>query len=759
MCNPVFHFLGAKVVNRDFGRQFTGALLISGAFFITLVSCAFASDPATDDPRLQLPDKSSIMQVANSAPPVVDPQKNAPFSTPGYVPISVTELDKVFADGSAAYLTANLRSMPPVFSIRDNLQLPNSYMTITLPDQMKTFQPLALVKLPDSSIVALVQAPDSYTTSSFNLALSPNISPKSVYVVSIMPSVPDSNYYMLVPPSQSIKPVNVLSTVPLTNNILKNSMPAPLIQNLVNLNSIPVSSLNYIVSIMPNMPDSNYYVLVPSTSLINPANISLTAPLTNTIPPGAITSPAIQYPLNINSTPASYPITVLVTPDATLYSLPKPNISAPNALMPQSIDAPVIQIQWNAVNPVVAAPVPDVIAQSTVSVPVEPPQVITSAGPEKPIIVPAAELDISAKTEPEAAQSAESKPAIPASFKIKQDKPSNNAGAEVAYTDITWAAKPSAKEADKSIKEPALGKEKPAARESTTRESTGKKVSNKQTINASSISAEVKLLVSKAKQAIVAQKQAFQKNQAIAAQKVTRMLAQKARIIANKTAVFIKSAASVVDTFFAKAKKAVISNIRFAASLKDQAQEKLRGLVNGIIKVLKMVIPDEQITTDTRNNNPLPLAVVKDQRIDPLGPAMPRITTGNQNSNPAPFGAIISSAIPNRIMNANMLFVDTIKKNAVNYARTGLSPPQTVSIHSTALLSASNQPVLIVRAFNACASPAVFRALSPAYNALFLIFTSHSSIPLSCLNAGTFNSRNRGFLITTDLFTKGERHD
>ena len=113
------------------------------------------------------------------------------------------------------------------------------------------------------------------------------------------------------------------------------------------------------------------------------------------------------------------------------------------------------------------------------------------------------------------------------------------------------------------------------------------------------------------------------------------MLAKSGQKIALKTAAFVKNSSAVVESVLTKTKKAAISPIQYASSLKKDLNENLRGLISGIIKALKTAIPKEQVTIDTLKNNQLPMPIAGDRNTDPLGPPIPKITSGDQGTDPA----------------------------------------------------------------------------------------------------------------------------
>jgi len=88
-----------------------------------------------------------------------------------------------------------------------------------------------------------------------------------------------------------------------------------------------------------------------------------------------------------------------------------------------------------------------------------------------------------------------------------------------------------------------------------------------------------------------------------------------------------------------------------------------------------------------------------DNKQDPLSPPVRKTVADMDGGDQLPLSATVSRAVLDQIEPINSIgFIDTIKRNAVNYDRTGLSPPDMASIHSSALLSASNRSIRIFSA-------------------------------------------------------------
>lgn len=225
-----------------------------------------------------------------------------------------------------------------------------------------------------------------------------------------------------------------------------------------------------------------------------------------------------------------------------------------------------------------------------------------------------------------------------------------------------------------------------------------------------------------------------------------KQTAAAARMLAKQThSLTQKTASSVIDGFYAvknslsKAKTTALTQIKFAANLKSKAYENASGWIKGIIPIFKMAIPNEELPLlmdlSFIDRNALPAAHTADNKQDPLSPPVRKTVADMDGGDPLLGSATVSRAVLDQIGPKNSIgFIDIHKKNAVNYDRTGLSPPDTASIHSSALLSASNRSIRIFSA------------------RLFSIINAH---PLSLLVSGGINSKDRGFCLYNNLLTKG----
>lgn len=230
-----------------------------------------------------------------------------------------------------------------------------------------------------------------------------------------------------------------------------------------------------------------------------------------------------------------------------------------------------------------------------------------------------------------------------------------------------------------------------------------------------------------------------------------KMLTKKTHSLSQKTA------SSVIDGFYAvqkslsTAKVTARKHIKSVTNLKNKAYEHTSGWIKGIIPILELVIPNEDMPLLLglllQDSSTLPSAVSGNEHKDPL-PAPLRKTLGEGNAGDQnPLSGIVARKAWKPINPTHSInIIDMVRKNAVNYTRTGLSPPETVSTNSTALFSAFNRSIRSYSALDVS-----------AYNANLTIdnFLIYNTLPLSSLISGGNQLQNRGIFLCSRLFYQG----
>lgn len=242
-----------------------------------------------------------------------------------------------------------------------------------------------------------------------------------------------------------------------------------------------------------------------------------------------------------------------------------------------------------------------------------------------------------------------------------------------------------------------------------------------------------------------------------------KMLAKQAHALSQKTA------SSVIDGFYAvqkslsTAKVTAMKHIKCIPNLKNKAYEHTSGWIKGIIPILKLVIPNEELPLLMdlllQDSNTLPVASAGNEHKDPLPAPLRKAFEDRNSGDQNPLSETIARVAWKPINPTHSIDItNMVHKSAVNYNKTGLSPPQTVSSHSTALFSASNRSIrsrsaLCVAAdipeFNKANSIDVFPLLN------YIINNTH---PLPLLVSGGINFKGRGFCLFNNRLTKGGYH-
>lgn len=167
--------------------------------------------------------------------------------------------------------------------------------------------------------------------------------------------------------------------------------------------------------------------------------------------------------------------------------------------------------------------------------------------------------------------------------------------------------------------------------------------------------------------------------------------------------------------------------------------------------ILRLVIPDEELplllNLLLQDPNMLPVTAASNGNKDPLPTPLRKTLEDGSAGNENPLSETVAHKFWKPIKPAHSINItDMLKKNAVNYTRTGLSPPETVSTNSTALLSASNRSIRTFSAFVVS-----IRHANPIINNFFIYKTS----PLSSLISGGNQLQDRGVFLCNRLFYKG----
>jgi len=239
-----------------------------------------------------------------------------------------------------------------------------------------------------------------------------------------------------------------------------------------------------------------------------------------------------------------------------------------------------------------------------------------------------------------------------------------------------------------------------------------------------------------------------------------KMLAKRARSLSQKTA------SSVIDGFYAvqksisTAKATAMKHIKGIPNLKNKVYEHTSGWIKGIIPILKLVIPNGEmpLLMDLllQDSNTLPVAASGNEHKDPLPAPLRKALEDGGAGGQNPLSETVAREAWKPINPTHSIdIINIVKKNAVNYNKTGLSPPQTVSTNSTALLSALN---CSIRSYSALDVSAYYADLTidnsrrpyiPSY------FISLNPIPLSSLMSGGHQVRDRGIFIYNQIHDQG----
>ncbi|MBP6919773.1 MAG: hypothetical protein KBC23_02145 [Candidatus Omnitrophica bacterium] len=231
-----------------------------------------------------------------------------------------------------------------------------------------------------------------------------------------------------------------------------------------------------------------------------------------------------------------------------------------------------------------------------------------------------------------------------------------------------------------------------------------------------------------------------------------------AKILAQKThSRSRKTASSVTDGFYAvqkslsTARVTAWKHIKSVTNLKNKTYEHTSGWIKGIIPIFKLVIPNEDmpllLDLLLQDSSNLPSAVSGNEHKDPLPAPLRKAFEDRNSGDQNPLSETIARVAWKPINPTHSInIIDMLKKNAVNYTRTGLSPPETVSTNSTAFLSASNRSIRSYSALDVS-----------VYNANLTIDNSiiYNTIPLSSLISGGDQLQDRGIFLCNCLFYQG----
>ena len=226
-----------------------------------------------------------------------------------------------------------------------------------------------------------------------------------------------------------------------------------------------------------------------------------------------------------------------------------------------------------------------------------------------------------------------------------------------------------------------------------------------------------------------------------------------------------KTASSVIDGFYtikqslSVAKVPATKHIQIIAGMKNKASEQVNAIVKGILPILRLAVPDEKLPLSIDlfifGIDTMPVSSSASQGQDPLPVPVSKTTEKNLGTGLFPPSLCGSYSVLMQLKPIIMIdFIDTIKKSAVNYNRTGLSPPQAVLTPSTALLSAlkihdCSRSALRVSTLTRTVSISKHRTVS------FLSHTvTHKTVPLPLLPSGGVLSKGRG-LYCNNRLTKG----
>jgi hypothetical protein len=776
--------LGADVVKVN--PKFN--LLLSGAIIIALASFAFAADPQKDDPLLQEKDSYSIEWAGSSNQVFLDPKTGA-YSADGFVPVKIDFM----ADGKAL---VDVSAINRVMDAGSNPVLPPPSGSVGA-----SYNPGNSGMVSESSHIPSISAPTVWVYTPPTPAIPRNIS--SITIMLPKAQIILGSDFIKRAPDRFLAAAltNVISQIVMSSpsiNIPGNSapgMPESSLIAVVTTRGIAIyapanpgirTDMQANASMAPSvqMISGNDYMKLAGAGFIgiSVGELQATAPLGNGISIAALHSGSGRLPGYMSNGPDSSFITVAITPTTAIYipsdlnnpaDAPQVNRplavphSASFAIMPEiASSTPLVNedVQEGSIlieTPEIKATVPDVDTAQLpdsifIAVAITPdgaiympdPQAITLAKkpampdqktknlmPEMTISAPVwndnkAGLPDAVPSIPDAQIMLEAdivkiandstisidtkdiKATAPAEAEDTIQTP-DSANIAVAITPegmvympkpqtITLAAKPAVDKPKADLK-PIVWSAPEKAPETT-------KVSTK--------TVEVKVLVSRAKKAIIAKIMAFKAKQTIAVKKFAKMVAVQARDITKKT---------------------IAKYIKFVKMSGNRTAAHINKLIKGLIQALKNFGPNEEIPAIILDRNNLPAAAA-DRRIDPLGPPLQKIRINELGQDQVPFGARISHNSENRITNLNIYFVDIIKKNAVNYSHTGLSPPQTVSAHSTLLLSASKESAFLDFSF------------------VFSFYISNKTISPSLLNAIAFNPKAGDFCLFNNLFKKGGSH-
>jgi hypothetical protein len=248
----------------------------------------------------------------------------------------------------------------------------------------------------------------------------------------------------------------------------------------------------------------------------------------------------------------------------------------------------------------------------------------------------------------------------------------------------------------------------------------------------------------------------YQKEIASGLDRNINVLGSQAKQISNAAKIIFKhaqsltakTASSVIDGFYVAKENlstkrvTVAKQIKLTSNVRKIVSEQSSGWIKGIIPVFKIAIPNEQLPLFMQiyilDSNTMPGTSTAGQHKDPLSPPIRKIVTDSANGDPIPGSAIqlrkaLQDIHPTHI---KAFFDDILRKSAVNYAKTGLSPPQTVSTISTALLPASDPSLRIWLSPGASAYRSKIKSYNSFNYSYISSYFSHYTRPLSLLVSG-----------------------